>query len=177
MIILITIGIDLGLDYFKESKTTNRDYLIWDDITTIQFDKTTLAQALLISGITNGKEVPLQSALDPDWIMFIVYREQDSEDLSHTTSTPSGENANPANLWAKQSLIGIRDMEEPIRKSPEFNLYCWADQDAIIPDSPRTKLNPTFEDVKCSPAAFVSPLDMLYFFDMDPAMLETYSQD
>ena len=35
LIIVITIGIDLSLDYFKESKTTNRDYLIWDDITTI----------------------------------------------------------------------------------------------------------------------------------------------
>jgi hypothetical protein len=43
LIIVITIGIDLSLDYFKESKTTNRDYLIWDDITTIQYDKTNLA--------------------------------------------------------------------------------------------------------------------------------------
>jgi hypothetical protein len=97
--------------------------------------------------------------------------------LSHTTSTPSGENANPKNLWAKQSLIAIRDIEEQVKHAPDFPIYCWADSDAVVPDSPRTRINPTFSDTKCSNAAFVSPMDLLYFFNMDPALIESYSQD
>lgn len=37
--------------------------------------------------------------------------------------------------------------------------------------------NPTYTDVKCSLAAFVSPLDMLYFFDLTPNDLENVTQD
>ena len=140
--------VDISLGYFVETQTTNRDYLIWDDIRTIQFDKTTLAQSLLISGGGSGDEaVPLQSALDPDWIMFMIYKEQDAADLSSRTSTPSGDGANPGNMWSKQSLIGIRDIETPIRASPEMKNYCWTDPLAIVPDSPRSDVNPTFEDV------------------------------
>ena len=38
-------------------------------------------------------------------------------------------------------------------------------------------MNPTFEDVKCSLAAFVSPLDMLYFYNLTPNDLENVTQD
>lgn len=31
--------------------------------------------------------------------------------------------------------------------------------------------------MKCAPGAYVSPLSILYFYDMDPDLLETYSQD
>lgn len=73
--------------------------------------------------------------------------------------------------------MAIRDMEAPIRGSPEFNQFCWADVDSPVPESPRTAKNPTFEDVKCSLASFVSPLDMLYFFDLTPNDLENVTQD
>ena len=38
-------------------------------------------------------------------------------------------------------------------------------------------MNPTFTDVKCAHAAFVSPLDMLYFFDKMPNDLEYMTQE
>ena len=41
---LVTIsGVDVAMGWFTESQTSNRDYLIWDDHRTIDFDKTMLA--------------------------------------------------------------------------------------------------------------------------------------
>ena len=36
-------GVDVAMGWFTESQTSNRDYLIWDDHRTIDFDKTMLA--------------------------------------------------------------------------------------------------------------------------------------
>ena len=40
VILIIISGIDVALDYFATSVETNRDFLIWDDVRTIQYDKT-----------------------------------------------------------------------------------------------------------------------------------------
>ena len=80
-------------------------------------------------------------------------------------------------MWTRNGLIAIRDLEAPIRGSPELKEFCWADQDAVVPQSPRHELNPTYTDVKCGDASFLSPLDMLYFFGLTPNSLETISQD
>ena len=38
--ILICVGICVAFGYFNPDAETNRDYLIWDDIRTVQYDKT-----------------------------------------------------------------------------------------------------------------------------------------
>ena len=91
---------------------------------------------LISGGGGSGSETPLQSAIDPDWVMFIIYKEQPADDVP-STSTPSGEGAYSGNAWSKNALIAIREMETPIKESPDFNLYCWADPLAVVPESPR----------------------------------------
>ena len=82
---------------------------------------------MLISGGGGGGETaPLQSVIDPDWIMFLIYKEQEVGDID-STSTPSGSEVYSGNMWTRNGLIAIRDLEAPIRGSPEFNNFCWAD--------------------------------------------------
>ena len=115
------IAFDIAMNYFATTVETNRDFLIWDDIRTIQFDKTMTAQSMLISGGggAGGAKAPLQSAIDPEWTMFLIYTEKEAE-LSSTTSTPSGPGTYTGNMWTKQALMAMRDLEAPIRGSPEF---------------------------------------------------------
>ena len=57
------------------------------------------AQSMLISGGGGGGgKAPLQSAIDPEWTMFLIYTEKESE-LSSTTSSPSGPGTYTANMW------------------------------------------------------------------------------
>lgn len=64
--------------------------------------------------------------------MFIIYKEQEAEVID-TTSTPSGPGSYSFNCWSPAGLIAIRDIEAPIRSDPEFNQFCWADPDAVVP--------------------------------------------
>ena len=101
IILGIIIAIDLALNYFATTVETNRDFLIWDDIRTIQFDKTMTAQSMLISGGgSSGGEAPLQSAIDPEWTMFLIYTNKENP-ISTTTSTPSGPESYTGNMWTK----------------------------------------------------------------------------
>ena len=47
--------------WFIDSQSTNRDYLIWDDPKTINYDKSNLAKAALIAGksTVEGEKLPL----------------------------------------------------------------------------------------------------------------------
>ena len=65
------------MGWFVDSQTTNRDYLIWDDPKTINYDKSTLAQAALVAGVSDDKnaKLPLQTSIDRDWVMFLIYSE------------------------------------------------------------------------------------------------------
>jgi hypothetical protein len=176
-IALIT-GITIVFDWFKSSPTSNRDYLIWDDPKTINYDKTTLAQSRLSSGVGSkgDSSIPLQVSIDRDWVMFLIYSEQVVNEIA-TTSTLSGEDAYEGNMWTRSSLIAIRDLEAPVRGSPEFGQYCWSDSTIVAPVSPKAESNPTFSDVVCHKGSFLSPLYLLYFSGYLPNDLETITQD
>ena len=63
-IITLSLGVITGLciimDWFVDSQSTNRDYLIWDNEKTINYDKSALATSMLISGINDSDaELPL----------------------------------------------------------------------------------------------------------------------
>ena len=166
------------MGWFVDSQTTNRDYLIWDDPKTINYDKSTLAQAALVAGVSDDKaaKLPLQTSIDRDWVMFLIYSEQEAPDVA-TTSTPSGQGAVKGNMWTREGILAIRDLEAPIRSSPEFQKYCLADSDVRIPTSPRKRVAPTYTDIKCARHSFRSPLDLLYFSGFLPNDLETITQE
>ena len=48
-------GLTVWMGWFVDSQTTSRDYLVWDDPKTINYDKSTLAQSMLLSGVTDGE--------------------------------------------------------------------------------------------------------------------------
>ena len=108
--------------------------------------------------------------------MFLIYSEQEVAKVD-TTSTPSGEDIFQDNIWNRNSLMAIRDLEAPIRNSPAFRQFCLSDQDAIIPISPLAEMNPTYTDVVCARASFLSPLDLVYYSGFLPHDLETITQD
>jgi len=108
--------------------------------------------------------------------MFLIYSEQVVNEIS-TTSTLSGEDAYEGNMWTRSSLIAIRDLEAPVRGSPEFGQYCWSDSTIVAPVSPRAESNPTFSDVVCHKGSFLSPLYLLYFSGYLPNDLETITQE
>ena len=91
VVISIIVGVCVGLGWFKDSQATNRDYLVWDDPKTINYDKTALAKTLLVAGQGDDtdEEMALQVQIEPEWVMFLIYSEQEVDDLK-TTSTPSG---------------------------------------------------------------------------------------
>ena len=60
VILAVITGLCLVMGWFIDSQPTNRDYLIWDDPKTINYDKYTLAKSKLISGGNDsGEELPL----------------------------------------------------------------------------------------------------------------------
>ena len=136
-----------------------------------------MAKSKLISGGNDsGEELPLQVQIDPDWVMFLIYSEN-KVDTVETTSTPSGHHVFQDNIWTSTSLTAIRDLEAPVRNSPDFRNFCLSDQDVIIPVSPLAEKSPTFTDVVCARASFLSPLDLIYFSGFLPNDLETITQD
>ena len=68
-------------------------------------------------------------------------------------------------------------MEEPIRNSEDFKRFCLSDLETILPVSPRAQMNPSYTDVKCARASFLSPVDMLYFKGYLPKDFETITQE
>ena len=80
-------------------------------------------------------------------------------------------------MWTREGILAIRDLEAPIRSSPEFQQYCLADSDVQIPTSPRKAVAPTYTDIKCARHSFRSPLDLLYFSGFLPNDLETITQE
>ena len=81
------------------------------------------------------------------------------------------------NAWSREMILAIREMEEPVRFSSDFQKFCLSDQEAVIPETPRTIINPTFEDVKCARAAFLSPIDLLYYKGYLPKDFDTITQE
>ena len=81
LILFVVTGILSGIvfynNWFKAAAIQNRDYLIWDDPKTIDYDKSEAARALLVAGVGGGEdELPLQSSVDLDWSMFLIYSRQ-----------------------------------------------------------------------------------------------------
>ena len=107
--------------------------------------------------------------------MFLIYSEQETSKID-TTSTPSGEDLFTGNIWTPASLVAIRDIEMPIKNSPEFKKFCLADQDAIIPTSPLAEMSPTYQDVTCVYHSFLSPLDLVYYSGYLPHDIDRISQ-
>ena len=52
--------------------------------------------------------------------MMLIYSEQEVSQTIDTASTSSGEIVYQNNTWSKDVLIAMRDLEAPIRESPEF---------------------------------------------------------
>ena len=78
LIVFIILGSITGVvfyrNWFAVSPVNSRDFLIWDDPKTINFDKSTLARSMLVSGGTGGNsETPLQSSVEIEWTMFLIY--------------------------------------------------------------------------------------------------------
>ena len=60
VILAVITGITIAFGWFIDSEPTSRDYLIWDDPKTINYDKTTLAKSKLIGGSNDsGEALPL----------------------------------------------------------------------------------------------------------------------
>ena len=169
-------GVVFYLDWFAVAAVTSRDYLIWDDPKTINYDKSTLARSVLVSGGAGGSaESPLQTAVEIEWTMFLIYSGQDvgeSED-----DTIAAEGPPRGSTWSRETLLAIRDMEAPVRNGEGFNQFCLADREAILPPSPRAQTSPSYTDVQCARASFLSPVDMLYFRGYLPHDLETITQE
>ena len=126
-ICLITAFLFLGiitffvihLAWFTTTPPNDRDYLVWDDPKTIDYDKSTAARALLVGGVrSSGSELPLQSSAVLDWAMFLIYSEREAPHLAMSTS--STVNAFETNTWSRDVLIAMRDFEALIRGSPDF---------------------------------------------------------
>ena len=83
---------------------TSRDYLVWEDPKTWDYDKMNLVKQELLMETGDGK-VPLQTQIDPYWITFLLYDLEGQEDT---------------NLWTKDNLIAIREIEKEIRQDPTF---------------------------------------------------------
>ena len=168
----------VALGWFKAAPPNNRDYLVWDDPKTIDYDKSTAARALLVAGVgAGGDELPLQSSVDLDWAMYLIYSEQEGLRSNDTTSTSSGTNVYKNNTWSRDVLIAMRDFEAPIRSSPSFQQFCLADKVTVPPASPRGVANPTWTEVSCAEQAMRSPLDLVYDSGYLPNDLETITQD
>ena len=104
----IISGIVFYFDYFAVSPISNRDFLIWDDPKTINYDKSNLARSTLVAGASgSGQLMPLQSSIEIEWTMFLIYSKQPDQ----TRGT---------NAWSREMIQAIREMEEPIRFSSDF---------------------------------------------------------
>ena len=65
------------MQWFEHTQQNRRDYLIWDDPKTLDYDKSIAATALLVAGVGNDTaQIELQSRVDLDWGMFLLYTEK-----------------------------------------------------------------------------------------------------
>ena len=60
----------------------------------------------------------------------------------------------------------MRDLEAPIRDSPDFKQFCLADKETVLSTGPRGVgvMNPTSTQVACASDAMRSPLDLVYYY-------------
>ena len=101
----IISGLVFHLDYFAVSPISNRDFLIWDDPKTINYDKSNLARSTLVSGGSgSGQLMPLQSSIEIEWTMFLIYSM--NPNISNNT-----------NAWSREMILALREMEAPVRFS------------------------------------------------------------
>ena len=108
--------------------------------------------------------MPIQSSIEIEWTMFLIYSK--NPDLDGNT-----------NAWSREMIQALREMEAPVRFSQDFRKFCLADQEAVMPNSPRTQQNPTYIDVTCARASFLSPIDLLYYKGYLPHDFDTITQE
>ena len=89
----------------------DRDYLVWGDKYTNNYDKSVLAKREL--QVFGDTEYPLQSQVQQDWSVVFVY--QSTNDINTGSS-----------IWSKDVLISIRDFENDIKQDSDYKLICLA---------------------------------------------------
>ena len=45
--------------------------------------------------------------------------------------------ASNTNAWSREMILALREMEEPVRFSSDFQRFCLTDQEASLPLSPK----------------------------------------
>lgn len=119
------------MEWLTPNNPSDRDFMVWGDPYVTNFDKSLQVSRELLEQTSEtreaGIEVPLQSQIDPDWTVLLVY------------SSPADPDAN---IWTKEVLIAIRDFEASVQDSDEFKQTCLLDQETKKCDSVAGFLSP-----------------------------------
>jgi len=73
--LLIVLGIVAYFEIYAFAVFTPRDYLVWEDPKTWDYDKSNLVFMQLNAG-GEQKKVPLQSQVELTWTSFLVYNDE-----------------------------------------------------------------------------------------------------
>ena len=102
---VIITGIVGYFEVYKFHVYTFRDYLVWPDPLTQDYDKSMLVESYFANA-GGSERFPLQTQLAKDWTYFIIYNHPDFEEKGYNGS-----------MWTKKNLIAIRESERPIKES------------------------------------------------------------
>ena len=107
--LLLVFGIVAYFKIYEFHKLTHRDYLVWTDPKTWDWDKSNLVKEYLVVGSGDNK-APLQTQIESYWATFMIYHNR--PEIS--------------NVWTKENLIAIRDLEKPIIEDKYFQETCYS---------------------------------------------------
>lgn len=108
--ILILLGAYIAAFKVYEFNPINmRDYLVWHDPKTWDYDKSLLIKEYLVAG-TGEDESPLQTQIETYWTTFFIYNKRPNLD----------------NVWTVEGLTAIRDLEADVQKDPRYLATCFS---------------------------------------------------
>lgn len=144
IVLIILAGVVVGTKMYEFNKVHVRDYLVWNDPRTWDYDKTILIQKHIIGGNSFGP-TPLQTQISTQWTTFFLYNARENE----------------KSIWNKQDLIAIRDLENQVKRDHRFQSTCMSS--VIMQPDGNTPVIDDFGEVKtvCDyQTAFRSVLDL-----------------
>ena len=124
LLLFIVTFIAGGAGYFDLAPADNREYLVWDDLKTISWDKQVLAEEFLSAG--GNDEKPLQLTTKAEWNPIIMFESTDGE-----------------SLLSKEKLLKLKEIEDLIKAGSQWKQICLATSTQNTACSPAAIQSPT----------------------------------
>ncbi len=108
--LLLILVLAASLDFFVLEENHQRDFLIWDEEKTEDWDRMYVAEDYLLGGSGTGEEKPLRLTQVSDWNPIMLFRARDG-----------------GNLISRDRLIKVREYEKKLYERDGWKDVCLAE--------------------------------------------------